>query len=128
MVTAFSEVTSPLNGRLSVHRQSESGPLPCEIICPSKCPPDWEVTCHRCEQFNGNPTAESDPARTAFELSDPRQAPNSDCGVATGTVVVVVVVVGEVGAATVPLQLQKRSAAVIGSMNRQVRTAQRAAT
>jgi hypothetical protein len=34
----------------------------------------------------------------------------------------VVVVVGEVGAATVPLQLQKRSAAVIGSMQMQVRT------
>ncbi|HEX7793340.1 MAG TPA: hypothetical protein VF456_03270 [Vicinamibacterales bacterium] len=85
------------------------------------------MTCHRCEQFNGNPTVASDPARTAFELSDPRHAPKSDSGVATGAVVVLVVV-GEVGAATEPLQLQKRSAAVIGSMKMQVRTAQRTAT
>ena len=127
MVTALSDVTSPLNGRVSVHRQSESGPLPCEVICPSKCPPDWENTCHRCEQFNGNPTVASDPARTAFELTDPRHAPKSDCGVATGAVVVVVVV-GEVGAAIVPLQPQKRSAAVVGSMKMQIRTARQSAT
>jgi hypothetical protein len=127
IVTALFEVTSPLNGRVSVHRQSVSGPLPCDVICPSKCPPDWEVTCHRCEQFNGNPTEASDPARTAFELSDPRHAPISDCGVATGAVVVVVLV-GDVGAATVPLQLLKRSAAVIGSKNIQVRTARQTAT
>jgi hypothetical protein len=127
IVTAFSEVTSPLNGRVSVHRQSESGPLPCEVICPSKCPPDWEVTCHRCEQFSGNPTVASEPARTAFELNDPRHAPTRDCGLATGAVVVVVVV-GEVGAATVPLQLLNTSAAVIGRMKMQVRTARQTAT
>jgi len=69
----------------------------------------------------------SDPARTAFELTDPRHAPKSDCGVATGAVVVVVLV-GDVGAATVPLQLLKRSAAVIGSKNIQVRTARQTAT
>jgi hypothetical protein len=47
--------------------------------------------------------------------------------VATGAVVVVVLV-GDVGAATVPLQLLKRSAAVIGSKNIQVRTARQTAT
>jgi hypothetical protein len=85
------------------------------------------VTCHRCEQFNGNPTEASDPARTAFELNDPRHAPKSDCGLATGAVVVAVVV-GEVGAAAVPLQLQNRSAAVISRMKMQVRTARQSAT
>ena len=69
----------------------------------------------------------SDPARTAFELTDPRHVPKSDCGVATGAVVVVVVV-GDVGAATVPVQPLKSSAAVIGSMKMQVRTARQSAT
>jgi hypothetical protein len=85
------------------------------------------VISHRWEQFNGNPTVTSEPARTAFELSDPRHAPTSDCGL-VGMVAGAVTVVGEVGAAAVPVQLLNRSAAVIGTMRMEIRTAQQIAT
>ena len=118
MVTALLAVTSPENGRVSVQRQSVSGPLPCDVICPSKCPPDWEVMFHRCEQFSGNPTVTSDPALTAVERNEPRQAPTSDCAIAPGAVAVV----GDVGVAAVLPQLVMASAIIAFRMKLVVRT------
>src|SRR5262245_49940109 len=118
IVRLWSAATSPAKGRVSVHRQSVSGPLPWEVICPSKCPPDWEEISHRCEQFNGNPTVTSDPARTAVARNDPRHAPTSDCGIAPGAVAEV----GDVGTAAVSAQLAASSAAIIGWMKGLVRT------
>ena len=73
---------------------------------------------HRCEQFSGNPTVTSDPSRTAFELSDPRHTPTSDCGMAPGAVAVV----GEIGTAAVLPQLVMTSAVISFRMTLVVRT------
>jgi hypothetical protein len=73
---------------------------------------------HRCEQFSGNPTVTSDPAFTAVECSEPRHAPTSDWGMASGAVAVV----GDVGTADVLPQLLMTSAIITFRMKLVVRT------
>ena len=65
----------------------------------------------------------SDPAFTAFELSDPCHAPTSDCGMVPGGVTVV----GDVGTAVL-LQLVTTSALISGRMKLLVRTRSKSAT
>src|SRR5262245_44340579 len=80
IVTRSSEVTSPLKRRLCVQRQSDSGPLPWDNSCPSKCPPDCVAISHVCEQLSAKPTAVPEPALTACERTNPRHAPTREGG------------------------------------------------